>query len=366
MAALFAATPCAFSASLSIADQTANQGQTVTVPVQFASGGQMVVALQFDLQWDPAVAVQTAQGITSRQGFKVLYSNVQAPGVLRCLIVGIDQTPLADGDVLDLFITAGIGAFPSTAQVQLTNIMASDDTGGPVSIDSSSASIQIQSGATLVFSAQSVLNGASFLAGPVAPGEIVTLLDLAPSSPTVLFNGVSAPVLYSGTGQINAVVPFGLDLSGPADLQIQSQDGTIIGDQSIPVVQLAPAIFTQTGTGAGPAAAVNADSTVNSFSSPAPVNSVLMVFGTGFGLTQTPLADGQVATDAAQLALPVSATIGGVAATVLYAGAAPGQIGGLTQINILIPDGLLSNPNVPITLTVANVTTPPGVTISIR
>jgi uncharacterized protein (TIGR03437 family) len=250
--------------------------------------------------------------------------------------------------------------------VHLVNIVATDDTGSPVSIDSSPANVQIQSGGTLVFSAQSVLNGASFIAGPVVPGEIITLLDLAPASPTVLFNGVSAPVLYSGTGQINAVVPFGLDLSGPVDLQIQSQDGTIVADQSIPVAQVAPAIFTQTGTGAGPAAAINADTSVNSFSAPAPVNSVLTVFGAGFGLTQTPLIDGQVATSMAPLALPVSATIGGVAATVLYAGAAPNQIGGLTQINILIPDGLLSNPNVPITLTVANVTTPPGVTISIR
>jgi uncharacterized protein (TIGR03437 family) len=362
----FFAACLSHSATLSIANQTANQGQTVAVPIQFAAGGQTIAALQFDLQWDPFLAVQAAPGITSRQGFKVLYSNAQTPGVLRCLIVGADQGPLADGDVADLFISAGIGAFPGTAQVKLANIVATDDTGSAFSVDSSSASVQILNGVTLAFPVQSVLNGASFLAGPVAPGEIITLLDLAPATPTVLFNGVPAPVLYSGTEQINAIVPFGLDLSSPVDLQVQSQDGTLVAEQSIPVAQVAPAIFTQTSTGAGPAAAINADSAVNSFSTPAPVNSVLMVFGTGFGPTQTPQIDGQVSSGPAPLALPVSAMIGGRAATVLYAGAAPGQIGGLTQINILIPDGLLSNPFTPIALTVANVTTPPGVTVSIR
>jgi uncharacterized protein (TIGR03437 family) len=365
LAALFVACPCGFSATLSIANQTANQGQTIATPIQFAAGGQTITALQFDLQWDPVLAVQAAQGITSRQGFKVLYSNAQIPGVLRCLIVGSDQTPLADGDVLDLFITAGSGAFPGAAQVRLANIVATDDTGSAVSIDSSSATVQIQSGATLAFPTQTVLNTAGLQTGPIAPGEMITLLDMPPASPTIFINGVAAPLISTGAGGINAIVPFGLDLSGPADLQVRNQDA-IIAEQSIPVAQVAPAIFTQTGAGAGPAAALNANSTANSFSNPAAVNSVLTLFGTGFGLTQTPVVDGQLAAGPSELVLPVSATIGGVAATVTYAGAAPAEIGGLTQINIRIPDGLLSNPYTPIALTVANVTTPPGVTVSIR
>jgi uncharacterized protein (TIGR03437 family) len=365
LAAFFAACPSGLSATLSITNQTVNQGQTVAAPVQLAAGGQTIAALQFDLQWDPVLAVQVAPGITSRQGFKVLYSNAQAPGVLRCLIVGPDQSSLADGEVLDVFITAGIGAFPGTAQVRLTNIVATDDGGGAISMDSSSASVQIQNGVTLAFPAQTVLNTASLQTGPIAPGEVITVLDVPPASPAVFINGVSARVISSGAGGFNAIVPFELDLTGPADFQVRSQDG-IVAEQSIPVAQVAPAIFTQTGTGAGPAAALNPDFTVNSFSNPATVNSVLMVFGTGFGLTQTPLADGQTAGGPAPLALPVSATIGGVAATVTYAGAAPNQIAGLTQINILLPDGLPSNPNTPIALTVANVTTPPGVTVSIH
>lgn len=365
MAAVFIACPCAFPATLSIANQTANQGQTAVAPILFSAAGQTIAALQFDLQWDPVLAVQVAPGITAGQGFKVLYPATPAPGVLRCLVVGANQNALADGAVLELFITAGVGAFPGAAQVSLTNVVASDDSGEPVIIQPASATVQIQNGSTLAFPAASVLNGASLLAGPVAPGEIVTLLDLFPASPTVLFNGVQAPVIYSGTGQVNVIVPFGLDLSGPVDVQIASQNITV-AEQSIPVAQAAPAIFTQTGTGAGPAAALNQDFSANSFSNPAPAGSILMVYGTGFGVTQPALLDGQVASGPAALVLPVTATVGGVTATVVNAGAAATQIAGLTQINIQVPDGLPSNPNTTISLTVGSATTTSGVTVSIR
>jgi uncharacterized protein (TIGR03437 family) len=364
-AVLIIACPCGFPSTLSIANQTANQGQTAVAPILFAAGGQTIAALQFDLQWDPVLAVQVAPGMTAGQGFKVLYPAAPAPGVLRCLIVGANQNALADGDVLELFITAGSGAFPGAAHVRLTNVVAASATGDPVTISPLSATVQIQSGAAVAFPVQSVLNGASLLAGPVAPGEMVTILDLAPASPTVLFNGVPAPLIYSGTGQINAIVPFGLDLSGPVDVQIGSGN-TMVAEQSIPVAQAAPAIFTQTGTGAGPAAALNQDFSANSFSNPAPTGSILMVYGAGFGVTQPPSSDGQIASGPAPLAVLVSATIGGAAATVVYAGAAPTQIAGLTQINILIPEGLHSNPNTPVVLTVGNATTQSGVTVSIQ
>lgn len=364
-AAVFIGCPCGFPATLSIANQNANQGQTAAAPIVFAAGGQTIAALQFDLQWDPVLAVQVAPGITVGQGFKVLYPAMPAPGVLRCLIVGVNQNALADGDLLELFITAGSGAFPGAAQVRLTNVVAASDAGDLVTVQPASAMVQIQSGADLTFPAASVLNGASLLAGPVAPGEIITLLDLFPALPTVLFNGAQAPVIYSGTGQVNVIMPFGLDLSGPVDVQIRSQNVTV-AEQSIPVAQAAPAIFTVTGTGAGPAAALNQDSSANSSSDPAPAGSILMVYGTGFGITQPALLDGQIAGGPAALVLPVTAMIGGVTATVLYAGAAPTQISGITQINIQVPYGLPSDPNTPVTLTLGSVTTPTGVTVSIR
>jgi uncharacterized protein (TIGR03437 family) len=64
--------------------------------------------------------------------------------------------------------------------------------------------------------------------------------------------------------------------------------------------------------------------------------------------------------------LPVSATIGGVRAEVLYAGAAPGLIAGVVQINVLIPAGVPPNSAAPVSLSAGPYTTPAGVTVSIR
>jgi uncharacterized protein (TIGR03437 family) len=267
--------------------------------------------------------------------------------------------------MVELFVSASSGATPGIAAVTLTNVIASNGTGDAVQVQATSGSIQIESGATQALPVESVLNAASLQPGALSPGEIITLLGSFPLSPSILFNGVRAPVLYAGVGQVNAIVPFGLDLSGPVDLQIRSQN-QIIAEGAIPVAAIAPAIFTQSGTGTGPGAVLNEDYSLNSFSSPAASASVLMVYGTGFGLLQSPLSDGQTASGAVPLTVPVSATIGGAPAEVLYAGAAPTLIAGLTQINVRVPDGLPSNPFTPIILAIGSGTTPVGVTVSIR
>ncbi|MBZ5582684.1 MAG: hypothetical protein LAQ30_10880, partial [Acidobacteriia bacterium] len=70
-----------------------------------------------------------------------------------------------------------------------------------------------------------VLNGASLLPSPVAPGEILTLggAGVGPATPelpadsasapvlggtSVLFDGVRSPILYAAPGQVNLVVPY--------------------------------------------------------------------------------------------------------------------------------------------------------------
>jgi len=63
--------------------------------------------------------------------------------------------------------------------------------------------------------------------------------------------------------------------------------------------------------------------------------------------------------------LPVTATVGGMPATVQFAGAAPGYLG-LQQINVLIPaNAMLSGPAVALVLTGGGVTTQSGVTVAI-
>jgi uncharacterized protein (TIGR03437 family) len=66
--------------------------------------------------------------------------------------------------------------------------------------------------------------------------------------------------------------------------------------------------------------------------------------------------------------LPVSVTIGGRSAQVAYAGAAPGFVAGVLQLNVKIPEDLLvSGPTaVPIIVTVGGVTSQPGVAVAVQ
>ena len=99
---------------------------------------------------------------------------------------------------------------------------------------------------------------------------------------------------------------------------------------------------------------------------PAAAGSVVMVYGTGFGSLDPPAADGEIAGFPARTTLPVSASIGDLPAEVLYAGAAPGLVAGVVQVNLRIPSGLAPNLAAPVSVTIGSATTPAGVTVSIR
>jgi uncharacterized protein (TIGR03437 family) len=62
--------------------------------------------------------------------------------------------------------------------------------------------------------------------------------------------------------------------------------------------------------------------------------------------------------------LPVSLTIGGQAAQVLYAGSAIGAVQGVTQIQAVIPAGLTGA--VPVVLTAGSAASQSNVTISVK
>ena len=63
--------------------------------------------------------------------------------------------------------------------------------------------------------------------------------------------------------------------------------------------------------------------------------------------------------------LPVSVSIAGHDAQVLYAGAAPGLVAGLMQINVVVPDGVTGDA-LPIVVMVGRKASAAGVTIAVR
>ena len=212
------------------------------------------------------------------------------------------------------------------------------------------------------FTQNSIVNGASFLTGPLVPGEIVAVLGsaLGPNELTVsgslattlagtrvLIGGVAAPLLYVSSTQIGAVVP--LDVSGRlnAGVQINSSAG-VSNIVTLPVADAAPGLFSADSSGVGQGVILNQDGSLNSAANPASAGTVVTLFGTGGG----------------QL-LNTQVTIGGFAAEVVEVVAASGQTQGAFQIQARIPT---QSPTGDITVVVIAQGSPsqPGITIRVQ
>jgi uncharacterized protein (TIGR03437 family) len=202
-----------------------------------------------------------------------------------------------------------------------------------------------------------VVNAGSFAPGPIAPGEILTIFGSGFNADAkVAFGGMAGMVIYASTEQINVVAPY--EIAGQASTSMTVDiDGTSTAPQTLSVAAAAPGIFI----------VLNQDYTANSAARPAVAGSVLVLYATGEGQTKPAGVDGKVANGTAaslpKPLLPVSATVGGKAAQLLYAGAAPGYIAGLMQINLRLPPGIASGPS-PLVLSIGGFAT--TVTVTIR
>jgi uncharacterized protein (TIGR03437 family) len=95
---------------------------------------------------------------------------------------------------------------------------------------------------------------------------------------------------------------------------------------------------------------------------PAKANDVILLYGTGFGPTNPTTNFAQTFTDQPPTVDTVTATIGGVAATVQFAGlVAPGEY----QFNIQVPSGLPSGDNL-VVLKVNGITTQANAYLTIQ
>ncbi len=210
-----------------------------------------------------------------------------------------------------------------------------------------------------------VANAASYAPGAVAPGMITFIggqglgpanlatfelnsggfIEKSLQSTRVLFDGKAAPVIYASGGAVSAIAPYAL--AGQSQTQLVVEYGGIpSAPVTVPVRSAVPGLFTLDGSGRGQAAAVNQDGTLNTTANPAPKGSVILLYLTGDG-TETPVPpDGRLAiAPYPQASQNVIVTIGGRPAVVVYAGAAPGAVAGLMQVNATVPADAASGPN---------------------
>ncbi len=202
--------------------------------------------------------------------------------------------------------------------------------------------------------ANGVVNAANYQP-LVAPGSLATLFgtrlaSAAASSTarplpttlggvTVSVNGQAAPLFFVSPNQVNFQFPF--EVSGlQATVVVTTPEGSAAS--LVTVLPTAPGLFAGTVTHGATGALVDANN-------PATAGETLVVFATGLGLTNPPVASG-----APSPSSPAATTVHGITASffgrpgaVQFAGLAPGFTG-LYQVNVRVPEGVAAS--VPFTI----------------
>ncbi len=243
----------------------------------------------------------------------------------------------AGGDSATLYFTAGPGG----------------STGQPLESHGLLGSIQTAP----AFPATGVVNGASF-STTLAPNGWVSIFGGGLSATTrgwlaadfvnnqlptqldgvaVTVNGEPAFPAFISPTQINFLVPSDL---APGSVQVTTtNNGLTSAPVNLTLTPAAPAFFQLSekyvaathadGTLSGPPALITGVTT-----SPLVPGETVVLYGSGFGPTAPGITNGQVVTTAASLASPLTLTIGGLPATVTFAGL---SATGLYQINAVVP-----------------------------
>jgi len=176
----------------------------------------------------------------------------------------------------------------------------------------------------------------------------------------VLFDGEAAPLISVQATEILAIAPQ--DVASKSKVTVTVANQGAAASAALVAAAAVPGIFVSSGR---QAAAINEDGTLNGAGHPAPVGSIVALFLTGAGVTDPPTSDGALpGLPLPQLALPVTVTVGGAVAEVVYAGSALG-LPGLAQANIVVP-AVAASDAVPIQVAVGGISRSQLVTIAIQ
>jgi uncharacterized protein (TIGR03437 family) len=219
-----------------------------------------------------------------------------------------------------------------------------------------------------------VVLGAGYAQAPLAPGTIISLfgqnlsavqsqvssfpLPRNMNGVRVLVNGQEAPLFYISTTQINAQLPVELSPGTTAQVVVEN-NGMAGAPQTIQVAAVSPGVFTL-GPSFGQQGAVliaNTNllampATAGVPSRPAQAGEIVSIFCTGLGATDPAVATGNPGPSSppATVKTPAAVSIGGLLATVSFAGLAPGYAG-LYQVNAQVPAGVTPGDAVPVIIT---------------
>jgi uncharacterized protein (TIGR03437 family) len=182
-------------------------------------------------------------------------------------------------------------------------------------------------------------------------------LPTAMSGTSVIIGGVPAPLFYVSPSQINAQIPFELTAGNQYQL-IVSANGALTTPQPIQLNGGTPSIL---NFSSGAVVAQHLDGTLILDSSPAVPGEFVIIYSSGLGLTDIPVASGSAspADPPARVADPPVLTLNGNPINLLFAGLTPGLVG-LYQVNFQVPTDLATG-NYELALTQSGIPSNKGV-----
>jgi uncharacterized protein (TIGR03437 family) len=235
-----------------------------------------------------------------------------------------------------------------------------------------------------VINAGGIVNAASYASAPnnqLAPGQIVSIFgknfifsgsasativplptQLGPQNTTVTACARPLPLYDVFPGQINAQLPLECPTTGTVTATVSVGGQTT--SQTLTLAPAAPGIFAANGTGTGDGAIVHADNTLVTNLKPATGGETVVIYATGLGATSPSFATGTAVNQMNTMVMPVTVTIGGRDAQVVYAGLTQG-FAGLYQVNAVVPFGVTGSQ--PVVIKVGGIySSTAGVTMSLR
>jgi uncharacterized protein (TIGR03437 family) len=234
-----------------------------------------------------------------------------------------------------------------------------------------------------LYTAQSIVHGATQTAEALAPNTIATIYgtNLANSTVavsssqlvgsvlpetlggvSVIVGGYYSSIFFASPTQVNFLVPYNLT-AGNLPLVLTSQ-GLAGPSVTIQLNATAPGMFLYNGL----AIATHLNGTLISAAAPAAAGEIIVIYVAGLGRVTPDTTPGRIAAAAASIvaASQMQVLLAGKAcpaANILYAGLAPG-FAGLYQVNLIIPPLTPSNPE--IRIAVGTSISPPAVQLALQ
>ncbi len=190
-------------------------------------------------------------------------------------------------------------------------------------------------------------------------------LPTALGGSTVVLAGVAMPLLFSSDGQVNAVVPYETTVNTAQQVILTRGSSTSV-PQPLTVADAAPGIFTKDSSGKGQGVIFGPSSNLADSAHPVKAGDIVVIYCTGLGRVSPAVPTGSPAplSPLSNVISPASVTVGGIAATPMFAGLTPSFVG-LYQVNVAIPAGITPGDQVPVFITAAGQPSLP-VTIAVR